>query len=300
MGTQMGMRTGMEEVFDTTHYDWTQCATHLVNEQILNIHRKLLPDVVFIQTQRGGIIDPRTAKLMRGTSFVANWTGDVRDPVPDFYIELAPYVSVTLFTDMVEVEFMRKLGLKADFLHLGFNSEVYTNKGIVIDSKDIVFMGTHYPKNPYPLSEFRKEMVGRLMQTFGSDFAVYGFGWEMFKSGVMYLKDFEEAMVYRSCKIAINANHFSYPRYANSRTLKAMGSGAFCLAHQYPDMNKDFKVGKHLDSWQTIDELIEKINYYLENDKARNKIAKSGCEWVRANHTWVSRMKLLKEMAGLK
>ena len=38
--------------------------------------------------------------------------------------------------------------------------------------------------------------------------------------------------------------------------------------------------------FNSINELVEKIDYYLKNEELRKKIAASGCEKARANFTW--------------
>lgn len=75
-----------------------------------------------------------------------------------------------------------------------------------------------------------------------------------------------------------------------------IGSGCMCLSHYFGDIEKEFEPGKHLDVWNTMDELFERIDYYLENDKERNKIAVAGSNHVHTNHTWINRMSDLTQI----
>ena len=59
-----------------------------------------------------------------------------------------------------------------------------------------------------------------------------------------------------------------------------MGCGTLCLSYKYPGIEKEYKIGKHLDVWEDFDDLKDKIKYYLKNDYLRDKIAKAGCEYV--------------------
>ena len=65
-------------------------------------------DAVFMQIQHPNIITPETARIMSEQSLVFNWTGDVRTNIR-WYVDMSPYV-VTLFTNMTDVEKIRKIG----------------------------------------------------------------------------------------------------------------------------------------------------------------------------------------------
>jgi len=78
-----------------------------------------------------------------------------------------------------------------------------------------------------------------------------------------------------------------------------MGSGAMCLTHHYPEIEKDFVVGKHLDTWDNINDLIRKIEIYTSNEAERSKIARQGCDFVREHCTWEKRMYEFLKIANL-
>ena len=78
-----------------------------------------------------------------------------------------------------------------------------------------------------------------------------------------------------------------------------MGSGAFCLSHNFKDIQKDFEIGKHIDVWNNIEELVGKINSYLNEEDKRNEIAKNGCDYVSENFTWNNFMINLKKILSI-
>jgi spore maturation protein CgeB len=61
-------------------------------------------------------------------------------------------------------------------------------------------------------------------------------------------------------------------------------------------MEKDFEIGEDLVVWEDIDDLIAKINYYLQNDTERSRIATKGCAKVRSNFTWHNFAQNLKQI----
>jgi len=136
-------------------------------------------------------------------------------------------------------------------------------------------------------------MVHALAKRYGKQFKVYGSNWPGYSPE---FNQEEEAKIYRACKIAINLSHFDYSRYSSDRLYRLMGAGAFCLSHNYKDIAMEFEVGKHLDVWNDIPQLMSSIDHYLEHADDRIKIAKAGCMHVHANHLWSNRVKQLMTM----
>lgn len=310
MGTHNpDLQRGLDSVFECFHLDWTKHwnpvntnLNHLphlphlsqnnitfpngqINDVILSVFNDFVPDVVFIHTQNGDVIKHETAKIMSEKSIVFNWTGDVRHPLPQHYIDTGKNVTATLFTNMNDVDFCRNIGIESDFLQVGFDSEKFNPLGKT-DSNypEIIFLGSNYP-NTFPLSSLRYDMVNELKNEFGYKFGVYGSGWENLANG--HIDNYqEEGMAYRSCKIAINLSHFAYSRYSSDRMFRMLGSGAFCLTHYFPDLEKDFVPNKEVVVWNSIDDLKQKIHKYLINNKERETIALKGCLKARTNFTW--------------
>jgi len=293
-----GLWKAFDNHFDTLHYDWKQDSNNIdsINIRIQKLHTDFNPDYVFMQIQREGIIHPNTAKKLTSTSYTMNWTGDVRYPLPQWFVDLGKNISITLFSNMQDVLLSRKAGINSDFLQVGFDEQIFRPNGVLRDNAPIVFMGSNYEgtNHKFPLTQFRINIVKELNKEFGNDFEVYGSNWNNYVSNPKHLGLNEESLTYRSCKIAINLSHFNYGRYSSDRLIRLMGSGAFCLSHNYQGIENDFKIKKHLDIWNDIDELIEKIKYYLHNDYERDLIAKEGCKFVRENCTWDKRMSELK------
>lgn len=82
----------------------------------------------------------------------------------------------------------------------------------------------------------------------------------------------------------------------NYRTFETLGCQTFLLTNHTPGLDELFEIGKHLITYDSADDLIQKINYYLNNETERNKIAKNGYEHVIKNHTYLKRMDQLIEI----
>lgn len=75
----------------------------------------------------------------------------------------------------------------------------------------------------------------------------------------------------------------------NYRTFETLGCKTFLLTNETENLRNLFNVSEHLDVYTTIQDLQEKVQYYLTHDEIRNKISESGYNYVRKNHTFVNR-----------
>lgn len=255
------------------------------NERALDLAIKQKPDIIFIQIQRPNILNIEIAKKLSQIGFVINWTGDVRAVLPQWMIDVGKHIQLTCFSNMVDVYKAKEKGIKADYLDIGFDPERYNKHNIKFDCEPIVFFCNSYGKQYFPLSKYRLDIVERLKREFGNEiFGVYGntpYAIKTFNSNQI-----RESQQYNNCKIAINCSHFDYERYSSDRILRIMGSGAFCLSHNFKGIELDYKIGEHLDVFNNIDDLVIKCKYYLENDSKRNEIANNGYKHIHQTKTF--------------
>lgn len=275
--------------FETTHYDWTVKNGHFhsVNADVLQLFNAVKPDVVFMQLQSGDVLTAQTLEIMSQNSITVLFNGDVRTPIPRWELDLGKRVDLTIHTNMHYVDELQKLGVNAVYVNVGFDENIFTPKGTTGNYPPIIFLGSNYiSTSNFPLSALREQMVRTLKQRYQNNFEVYGHGWRNVTGTERFLNLHEEAMAYRTCKIAVNLSHFDYGRYSSDRMMRIMGSGAFCLSHHYQNIEQDFEIGKHIDSWHSIDELCYKIDSYLNQPELRNSIREEGCKLVRNTFTW--------------
>lgn len=81
------------------------------------------------------------------------------------------------------------------------------------------------------------------------------------------------------CSTKINLNFTEGG--TSDRTYKVLASKGFLLTEPWENMEDDFIVGKDLDIFTNIDELREKIDFYLKNEKIRFQIAEHGYKTVQ-------------------
>jgi spore maturation protein CgeB len=251
---------------------------------------KRKPDVVFMQVQTPGIITSAILKQYRGVRFF-NFSGDVRPEMPEWYFDVAPYVT-TLFTNTDWMQAIRDAGHKAEYFQVGFDHNIYKPEGLKAETKPVVFLGNNHGSQ-FPLSKLREDMVTRFKEK--EWFQVYGRGWGNDVTDLNYRQE-KEAAVYRGAKIGINLSHMDLGSYTSDRMFRLMGSGCMCLAYRHKDIRREFMIGRHLTTWSTLGELESSIEFHLNNSDPRNFMARHGCKLVHEKYTWPARMNQLKEL----
>jgi glycosyltransferase involved in cell wall biosynthesis len=242
-----------------------------------------VPDIVFMQVQSDTIDGKNTCsyigrqikEIRDKGAFVINWTGDKRNGVPRWMIDFSDNVSITGFSNEEDMQECHKRGIKSVFLQQGIDTNIFNPVGVAVDTPDIVFLANNYG-NEFPLSRYRKEAVNALKSRFGNRFKVYGNGWGH-NSGNVNSSQYEEAKVYRGAKIAISISHFNSDRYFSDRLGRALCTGVFVLSHDYSGLDKDFIRGEHLETFGSINEMVNKCEEFIGSEK-RGHIARKGQE----------------------
>jgi hypothetical protein len=93
--------------------------------------------------------------------------------------------------------------------------------------------------------------------------------------------------VYSRSKIVFNT---SLSGDLNMRVFEAMASGALLITdHIGNGQDELFQAGTHLIEYDSDEELLELVDYYLAHDDEREQIAHAGCELVLSKHTYSHR-----------
>ena len=99
-----------------------------------------------------------------------------------------------------------------------------------------------------------------------------------------------------SMKICVNP-HGNTMRYGvNLRLFECAALGAFQIVDDRPGVSRCFEIGEHLVVYSDLEDLREKVAYYLAHDDERRRIAAAARAHVMANHTYAHR---LAEVEGL-
>ncbi|WP_263769849.1 CgeB family protein [Propionivibrio soli] len=99
-----------------------------------------------------------------------------------------------------------------------------------------------------------------------------------------------------SSRIILNitrSDFFGAETGINLRIFEALGAGRMLLTDYCEEIEDLFEIGTDIDVFRSSRELAEKVEYYLHNDDARDRIARNGQEKFLRQHTWASRIRQL-------
>ena len=96
--------------------------------------------------------------------------------------------------------------------------------------------------------------------------------------------------VLANSKISLNIHgDISQSEAANLRLLEVTGSGALLITENQSNL-EDYFTNKEVVTYDSVSDLIEKINYYLNNDEAASQIAAAGRKRTLMDHTYDNRV----------
>ncbi|MNM65500.1 Spore protein YkvP [compost metagenome] len=76
----------------------------------------------------------------------------------------------------------------------------------------------------------------------------------------------------------------------NPRTFEISASGTLQLIDQRADLARFYKPGVEIETYESPQELLEKVDFYLTHEKERRDIALRGLERTYAEHTYSHRI----------
>ncbi len=109
----------------------------------------------------------------------------------------------------------------------------------------------------------------------------------------------EMPLVFRHSKINLNITLRSIKTGIPLRAMDIMGAGGFLLTNYQNDFNLHFTDGTDYVSYNSPEDMLDKIKYYLSHDAEREAIAKNGWEKVCQEHTFEKRIETILATTGI-
>ena len=86
-------------------------------------------------------------------------------------------------------------------------------------------------------------------------------------------------------------------RQIKARVFEVPGAGGFLLTEGAEHLTDYYRAGEEIETFDSRDELAEKLRYYLDRPDARDRIARAGHERTRREHTYSRRFVALLDAA---
>ena len=262
-----------------------------INNEIKRIAETFYPDLVL--SIKGEAVKPKTIEWIREElgAKTALWYPDD----PRFFNSLVKYIAPSydhVFTASEKaIDMYKDIGCeKVHFLPFACEPTVHRKLNLSdgiskTNNLDVVFVGTYTR---------RRARLIKALEKAGIKVKVYGPYWRYFmrsnnvRDGIYGP---EMVKVFNSAKIVLNIHvEDDLPYKVNMRTFEATGCGSFLLTDYAYGIEKLFKVGEELVSYNDADELVELVKYYLEDKEERMTISEKAQKKTYYRHTYGQRI----------
>ena len=271
-----------------------------LNRRILKIVRQESFDWVWID--KGTFVFPSTIKKLRNRDLfiIHHLTDDFLNPAQGLrhYLKAIPAYHVHLTSNIYNVKELKKFGASSPILtHLGFDPKFCFPEGRSPRpsdeyKSDVVFIG-HWRKH---LDNF----ITPILES-GTDIKLWGPHWNSslnrsLLQGHATFKiatDQEYPVIIASAKIALCFLSHENRNTSTGRSFEIPAIGTFMLGETYKKHLSFFEEGKEAEFFDSPEELLEKIQFYLKNRDVRERIAMAGHRRaMTSGYTYFDRIKM--------
>lgn len=99
--------------------------------------------------------------------------------------------------------------------------------------------------------------------------------------------------IFKESKINLNISLKSIQTGIPLRCMDIMGCGGFLLTNYQSDLLEHFIPGEDFVFYESEDDFLAKITYYLSHESERKQIAQNGLEKMKNEHTFLHRVKFI-------
>lgn len=275
-------------------------------DDLVLLTAQLRPQLVLVLL--GMNVTPEIVNSIRSLgSTTAVWYSD--DP---YYSDITRITSIHydyVFTNELScVEFYQMQGCKQVYhLPLAVDLKVFCPQRVHTGYfSDVCFIGSAYWHRVGFFDRIAPYLARRNVK-------IFGWWWDRLKQysklshliRTEWLSPEETAKYYNGAKIVINLHRSPHDESfnknstrvkalsTNPRTFEICGSGAFQLTDARQDLANLYGPGQELVTYSSAEELIQKIEYYLQHDEEREELARKGLQRTLRDHTFDHRVAVM-------
>jgi spore maturation protein CgeB len=234
-----------------------------------------------------------------------NWFADDHWRFEGFSRHIAPAFDLAVTTDPDSLARYRLLAdTRVHLSQWACNRYAYGRATTEL-KRDVTFVGQPHGD--------RRETVARL-QAAGFPVECWGFGWP---SGA--LEHAEMVDVFASSRVNLNLSNSSEvpglrarlrrlldfhpppprPPQIKGRNFEVPGCGGFLLTERVPHLERYFELDREVAVFDGVDDLLDKVGYWLAHEQERQRVADAGYRRVLAEHTYDHRFAAIFKELGL-
>jgi spore maturation protein CgeB len=267
-----------------------------LNQRLLETASTEKPEIIFCVLM-GYEIWSETFQIMKEQidAILINWSTDDSWKYEQFSRFVAPNFDLYATTYPSAILRSRKDGHKNFFLtQWAANSENLSQPlAAKLCRYQVSFVGSAYGNRRKWISDLKKR---------GIDVACFGYGWE---NGPVQAN--EIPCIIRESVISLNFGDSGLmlrgiipyrSRQIKARIFEVPGSGGFLLTDKADGLEAFYSIEKEIAVFDGLDNLVEKIHFYLDRPDTRDMIAEAGFRRTAREHTYESRMQEVLDAAA--
>jgi len=189
------------------------------------------------------------------------------------------YADISFTTDGGHEEMWKKYNINHFLLRQGTDDRIKMGKPIYETEAELGFIGSRHTWAGW---DYRGRLIDTLSRIYGNKFGHFG------ENGKVRHENLNNLL--RTLKITI-CDTVESPYYWSNRIYETIGRGGFAIHPRIKGLNKEFEEFKHFIPYDygNFRDLKNKIDFYLENDEARERIRNEGFKYCHKKHSYTNR-----------
>ncbi len=270
------------------HYDvlLRESGKEKMNARLLELIYEEHPDVLFTILSENQFDPAVIGEISRRTDTVTfNLCADDHWRF-GFTSEWAPYFNWMVTTCAAAVPLYRQIGYPNVLLsQWGCNPAIHRKLDIG-KIYDVSFVGMPHGN--------RVEILQQLVDA-GIRVHVWGSGWSSGRVSIEQMVN-----IFNQSKINLNLSRCSSADVLQikARDFEVPGCGGFLMTGHNEELRPYYEFGKEIEGYRDVNELIEKIQYYLVHEEEREHVAAAGYKRAQEEHGYKQRFEALFQAMG--
>ena len=236
--------------------------------------------------------------------------------------EISPHYDWCLVPEKNRIKDYIAMGANPIYSQEAANPSIY--KPYDLDKEfDVTFVGQAYGDRPQFINQITEDGIN--IHVWGKNWEKYSkntntlknnlLGWVQKKNRIQIpagniggiLSDEEMIKMYSRSKINLGFSTCGVTHKDEERVLQVRlrdfevpMSGGFYMVEYMEELEEFYEIGKEIVCYNNVDDLIEKIHYYLKHDDEQEVIRKAGYQRCLRDHTWHIRFQKAFEKMDLR
>lgn len=283
---QLKLKRGLRDALAKLGLLWEVDYRNIPNFNLSEYVKVWQPHLLITQYHGDDSLTPKLmaqARTARPSMVAINWCGDVGRGRSDSERALAvlEHFDLQMTKNANDKAVYDEHGIKWAYWQQGYEQ---SHKLPEMPTHDVVALMNIY-------SDWRKDLAVMLESLEDVNVGRYGVNWPTAPDGNTIYDYAAGETLYRNAKLAISDTFPGTNGFFSNRTVQCLGAGgAMLLLQKTPGLLKwaGLRSGTHYISWDDLDDLREKIAYWLDpaQEERRQEIVANGKELVKERYTF--------------